>query len=179
MSRVHELNQLYYYLNPETKLWIVKTFATSFHGSCLWNLFGEECQKLWRQWNQCVRLCWGLPRTAHTYFIEEISGEHLQSVVIRRFMNFSKSLSKSRNEYIVCLLGAALKDCRSIIGRNLTEIETGNFQNKQKFNRSMPEDEQWRCNILNELLEVKHGTTRIEGFDNDMLKDRLTFVAVT
>ena len=89
INRVNELSQEFYFAHPSTKVKINNIFNSYFYGSPLWDLFGKEADRLDKTWNVSQRILLGLPRQAHRYFIEPLSGgRHIKFLLYERFIKF-------------------------------------------------------------------------------------------
>ena len=73
-------------------------------------------------------------------------------------------------------------DVTTSLGKNLDNIflTVDNLTKKILKNRlkysEIPEDEQWRVPIVNELLNLNHDQFHVEGFYDEEIKDIITFV---
>ena len=111
---------------------------------------------------------YSLPREAHRYFVEPISGEvHLKKTLIKRFLNFIESIKSSKKIALKNLFYCIKDDCRSITGRNLVNI--AQLVNKVNIDDLVPSDsvnikyneipknEEWRLSMVDELTSVRFG----------------------
>ena len=167
---------------------LLNTYVTSFYGSGLWDLFGSDCDRLYRAWNVAIRQAWGVPNTTHRYFIEPLSKcLHPKVMLACRFSIFVTSLLNS-NKFGVRLTARLLsKDLSTVTGRNLQNIarECGmkkwqddrplsceQIKTKMKYFR-VPETEEWRLDILSEIMAAE---TSIEGFTDDEISNMKTYI---
>ena len=96
IDRNNDLIQEYYFAHPRTKYMINSIYNTHFTWSQVWDLFSLEAIMLENTWNRSIRLMFGLPLQKHRYFICPISeSEHLKSMLIKRFLNFTVKLENS------------------------------------------------------------------------------------
>ena len=64
-----------------------------------------------------------IPRTSHKYLIEPISqNSHLKIKLVKKFINFSLTLSKCDKPHIIYLQDIQKNDSRSVFGRNSKNI---------------------------------------------------------
>ena len=130
---------------------------------------------------------YGLPRETHTYFVEAISERpHLKTILINRFLNFIRQIEKSKKCAIKKVLKTIKYDTQSVTGKNLKEImflvEKNDVcdlipENAMKIAyKKIPESEEWRVSLLNELIEVKLGECLVEGFSETEINDLQQFV---
>ena len=84
--RSNKLVQEFNYTHPTTKCRLNNIYNSHFTGSRLWNLFNNASEKLEKTWNVSQGIMFSLPREAHRYFTEPLSGQHLKSLLINRFL---------------------------------------------------------------------------------------------
>ena len=59
---------------------------------------GNKANQLYNSWSTCVKLTWDLPRSTHTYFVEDVLAKDFFTVkqqLVGRFVNFFQKLLKS------------------------------------------------------------------------------------
>ena len=64
-----EIREMFGFAHPNQVLSAVQTYACHFYGSMLWDLGGDMAGQVFRTWNTCVKLAWGIPRSSHNYFV--------------------------------------------------------------------------------------------------------------
>ncbi len=64
----------FWFAHTRCKAKMVKKYGTSFYGSCLWDLFGPDCKKLFTTWNIAMRIILEFPNTTHRRFLDQMSG---------------------------------------------------------------------------------------------------------
>ncbi len=90
---------------------MVKTYGTSFYGSCLWDLFGPNCQKRFTTWNIAMRIILELLITAHMRCLDQLSGlNHIHHILKCHFIKLMQSLSNSNNKKLVRLYNICHKN---------------------------------------------------------------------
>ena len=62
---LNSILQEFYYLNYASVVNPINTYATSFLGFCLWDLYLKECDRLYRSWNVAMRQVHNVPNTTH------------------------------------------------------------------------------------------------------------------
>ena len=123
INRNNELNQEFYFADPETKMKINSIYNMSFSGSSLWDLFSDDVISLENTYNLSLKIMWDIPRETHRYFIEHLSEHrHIKFILLKRFLRFLKQIEKSSKSAIKSLLSICKNDCRSITGKNLRKI---------------------------------------------------------
>ena len=55
IGKVNALLQEFHYVNQDLLLKLINVYASSFYGSCLWNLHSKEVERLYTSWNVMVR----------------------------------------------------------------------------------------------------------------------------
>ena len=151
--------------DPIVYLQLVSTYLTSFYGSNLWDLYGETANRFYKSWNIMVRYMFDIPRETHKYLIEPISQTtHLNIKLIKRFINFSKMLSKCQKPRIKFLQKIQKSDYRSTFGRNYQNVcKEAEAEDIELVDLSLityepiPLVEQWRPSVILELLEIRSG----------------------
>ena len=66
------IRETFSFADPQQIFNAVQIYCCDFYGSMLWNLYGEEAGKFFRCWNTCVKMCWGVPRNTHVYFVDHL-----------------------------------------------------------------------------------------------------------
>ena len=189
IDRNSELNQEFYFAHPRTKFKMNNIFNTHFSGSPLWDLFGPEAEKFEKSWNISVRTMFDLPRETHCYFIESISEHvHLKSILVKRFLKFVEQLKKSEKIALKEVLKIVKNDCQSTTGSNLRRImlllekdslnEVSSRDADELVYASVPEEENWRINFVQELTDIKFGDYEVKGFSPDEINEILRSVCI-
>ena len=82
-DKVNSILQEFHSSQPQILLKCITSFATSFTGSQLWDLFSNECERLYKSWNVTIRQVFNLDRKTQRSLIEPISGfNHLKTMLI-------------------------------------------------------------------------------------------------
>ena len=132
-----------------------------------------------------VRTTFSLPRESHRYFIEPVSeSSHVKVLLASRLIKFHKMMIQSKRSAIALLATMNEKDSRTRHGNNLVNIAKDSdtdlsdlssqlIKEKMKFVH-VPEQDEWKIPILNELLKVQNDCLTLSEFDrndrNDMIK---------
>ena len=102
---------------------LVSIYLTSIYGSNLWDLFEDSADKLYKSWNIMIRYFFDIPRNTHKYLLESISGtSHLKQKLIKRFIQFHKTMASSEKPHLKYLMKLQKSDYRSVYGRNMRNI---------------------------------------------------------
>ena len=179
ISRVNEINQEFHYSHPKTRILINNVFNTSFYGSPLWDISSRNFQKLEKSWNVSHRIMLSIPREAHRYLIEPLSGRpHIIKALKKRFINFVLRIQLNKKRVLRNMLTEIKNDCRSTTGKNLRNLLlwTGEFDltkidvEKQPY-RAIPQDENWRVDVAKEIIAVKAGELTLHHLSYNNLDD--------
>ena len=187
ISKVHSLNQEFHFSNPSFVMKLYNIYACNFHGSSLWDLYSDNVNRLFTSWNISIRILFDIPRNTHRYLIEPISDcSHVKTLLCSRLISFYESLCKSVKPCIRLMTNLCKNDVRTSIGKNLDNISydcnvtvdnlTKNIVKNNLKYAEIPEDDQWRVPIVNELLNLNHDQFHVEGFYDDEIKDIITFL---
>ena len=133
---------------------------------------------------------WDIPRETHRYFLEPISKQaHIRFILMKRFLRFIEQIENSSKSAIKSLLSICRNDCNSITGKNLRNILllcnknsisslSGNDIDNLTYNQ-VPEDESWRIDHLNELLNIRSNSLEVPGFTSDEITDIINIVCTS
>ena len=94
----------------------------------MWDLISEQFTKIESCYNKSIKIMADLPYATHRYLIEHITQtDHIRKIIIRRYLKFIQSLTKSKKPKIKCLLDVSTRSSKSITGRKIHRIslETG------------------------------------------------------
>ena len=160
-------------------------YIKSFYGSNLWNINSRECHRLYSTWNIAVRECFQLSRLTHRYFIEAISQFfHTFVDICIRLVTFDNSLIEAAKAAISLLAKITRKDCRTVHGQNmkfiakrcdLTSIDgmtSPQVKSTLKY-LPIPIDEEWRLDIISEMLSFKAECLYDEDFNKEEINSML------
>lgn len=163
-----DIQNMFEFALPEQVISALRVYTTSFYGSMLFDLYGEEAEKIYRSCNTAVKLAWRVPRTTHGYLVENLLGKscpNLRSSILLRFLKFFQGLTNCAGKESRVLAGLSQADSRSTLGQNLRKIaiETGKDPRwvahscfRGSFKKIMvPEGETWRIPLLARLLEER------------------------
>ena len=170
-----DVREMFGFALPDQVISAIRLYNTSFYGSMLFDLYGEEAQKIYRSWNTAVKLAWRVPRTTHSYLVENFLGSNspsLRSSILTRFVKFFHGLTKCTGMETRTLAGLSQADGRSTLGRNLRKIasETGKDPRwtasacfRDCFGATpVPEGDIWRIPLLSRLLEERREKETME-----------------
>ena len=185
IERNCELLQEFPHAHPEVKCQINRIYNSSFPGSVLYDLTSPSVSQLVNSWSMSVRYMWDLPLQSHRYLIEQLGGQHAESMLIIRYVKFIQSLAKSPKMCVQFLLQKVLKNVETVTGRNVAYItrKTGHkfdilsvtpnlLKRSLKFCNMKTEDK-WRVNMIKEVTNIKQNMLKLEGFSTEELDDSM------
>ena len=123
---------------------------------------------VYNAWNTCVKLVWRVPRSTHTYIVDNLLATTFQSVkqqLIGRYINFTRKLAKSRSPEVSTAFSIVSRCIRSTTGKNLHQIERDVLLDpwlepawkiqQSVMKRAVPDNEGWRIQYLRKLLDAR------------------------
>ena len=137
-----------------------------------------------------VRTTFSLPRDSHRYFIEPVSeSSHVKVLLASRLVKFHKMMLQSKRSSIALLATMNEKDSRTRHGNNLLNIakdsDTGLenltsqlIKEKIKFVH-VPEQDEWKIPIVNEVLKVQSDCLTLSEFDKNDMKDMIKMLTTS
>ena len=188
-----ELLQEFPAAHPEVKCKINRIYNSSFPGSVLYDLTSKSVNQLENSWSVSTRHMWGLPVQAHRYLMEELGGQHAQTMLIVRYVKFLQSLRRSPKMCVQFLLQKVLKNVNTVTGKNVQYIlgKTGhecdlfsvtpNILKKNLKFCEIRNENRWRVNIIKEIVDIKQGILALdgEGLSSEELNDLIDFISTT
>ena len=100
-------------------------YCTNIHGSVLWDLTSPEAQMVFRAWRTGIKISWNIPRTTHSYFVQDVLTTGVQSLeqrILRNTVGFFQSLIGCPCTEVAVLARISARDIRSSLGKNLQKI---------------------------------------------------------
>ena len=180
IGKINSLLQEFYFVKPEVFMKLLNVYCSSFYGSNLWNLYSKEVDRIFKSWNVTVRNVFNLPFTTHRYLIEPISAcLHPKVFLSSRYVKFLNSLTTSHKVSVRFLANLVKDDNRTLTGKTLSRIcaemnLTRDSLTPASIKRNMvyfpvPPGQEWRTDLLLELLNTRNGTLQINNFGNEEL----------
>ena len=175
-----ELNQEFYFAHPSTKVKVNQIYNSHYSGSPLWDLFGPGAASMEATFNKSVKLMLDLPYATHRCFIEPLTDlKHVKLTLIQRFLGFMEKIDASDKTALKMLKNEAMKDVRSVTGKNYRNIMLlagkSCVEHVRKDNLNLkyfPLDEKdgWKVAFIKEIIDVKNDELEVPGFENDELE---------
>ena len=186
----NELVQEFSYTSSRTKAYINRVFNSHAYGAVLWNLHGNEANKLYNTWSSSIRKIFKLDRTTHRYLIEPISKmEHLKCAIQKRFITFTDKLRTSPKMVVRIINQIVSKDCRSTTGENIRRISLSCSTDpvkgpthddiSEKGFEAVPAGEEWRIPLINELIDMRDGVLDANMWTHKEIEATLTYLCTT
>ena len=163
-----DIRELFSWAHPMQILQAVQVYCSSFYGSMLYDLYGDEAGMIFRCWNTATKLAWQVPRSTFTFLVDRVlTGDFptLRESLLTRYVAFLQGLSQTNKREIRILCCTAISDGRSTSGRNYRNIakETRirlKTSSKQETRNSLekpdaPKEEEWRIRLLARLLHER------------------------
>ena len=159
---------------------LVNIYCSNFYGSNLRDLYSNGVDRVFRSWNVTVRNVFSIPFTTHRYLIEPLSAcMHPKTMLTSRYVKFLGSLMSSTKNSVRFLVNLVKDDNRTLTGRTLSRIcDDTNLQRsslsaglvrKNVVYFPVPAGQEWRSNIILELLNVRKSTLWIGNLESDEL----------
>ena len=161
-----EIREAFAFAEPTQILQAVRVYCGHFYGSMLWDLQSEGAGMFYRSWNTCVKLAYNIPRSTHTYLVENyLAAEFtpIRTELMARYIKFYDSLLNSKSLEIQVLVNTITKDARSTTSRNLglvvreTKQELSTLTAKKVRQcvvvPEIPINHGWRVPLLKRLLQ--------------------------
>ena len=164
-----DIRHMFSFALPEQVLNAVSVYTAHFYGAMLWDLYGDMSGQVFRSWNTCVKLAWGLPRSTHNYFVEQLLAKNFSSVrkkILVQYTSFLKRLGRSVSSEVRVLSRIVACDVRSVTAKNCLSMQREfnmdpwvvpaiKFKNEYKM-YELPELDHWRPSLLSSLLREKY-----------------------
>ena len=183
IGKVNSLLQEFSYVDSDIMIRLIMIYASSFHGSSLWNLYSPEVTKIFSSWNVTIRNILRLPRTTHRYFIEALSNSsHPKTLLCSCLVKFWQSLKVSKKDSVRYLVNLVYNDRRTLTGRSVTNIAMDCHTERNDLDISAiknlsyfqpPPGEKWRIPLVRELLDIRDEEIVVPGFSIEDVQQML------
>ena len=186
IDKNNTLCQELYFAHPQSKFKVNNIYNSHFTGSQLWDLGGREMEKLESTYNRSVKIMFNLPWATHRKLIEPLTGAaHIRRTLGWRYLTFIRNIQKSEKKPLRNLLNLVKSDARTRTGSNLRRlmilsgkntIEEVLDSNIDFVYHKLEEDQNWKVNMLAEIIDVLNGEKIIEDSETDDLTDILEYL---
>ena len=163
-----DIRDMFSWAHPRQVLQATRVYSTSFYGSMLYNLYGEQSNMIYRCWNTAAKLAWDVPRSTFSFLVDRVLTSDMPSVrdgILTRYAMYQQSLYMNNSREIRILASTSSSDGRCTTGYNTMKMEreTGldvKNSNKQMIKKALcqstvPAEEEWRVPLLARLLQER------------------------
>ena len=169
IDKTVDVREQFSFANPAQVLQMVQVLCTDGYGSMVWDLESNAAEQLFRSWNTCVKLVWGVPRSTYTYLVEGFfaqSQTSFRNQIVSRYPGFYRKLLSSPSKEVRILARVVSNDPRSTTCKNLRYVRKmtslGQAENYSSWRirdalpvRKVPEKETWRLGLLANLMDMR------------------------
>lgn len=75
--------------SSDVRNFLFRSYCTSYYGSPLWLLGGNDIDRFYCTWRKCIRRIWGVPNTTHCRYIPHLyGGFNIDIQIVCRFIAF-------------------------------------------------------------------------------------------
>ena len=117
-----------------------------------------------------------LPYATHRSLIQPLTGAtHVKLVLIKRFLGFLEKIRVSSKKALNMLVMEAMKDVRSVTGRNFrnimllagkSRVKDVCFVDHARLKYFKLEDgDKWKVSMIQEIIDLKQCELEVPGFD--------------
>ena len=157
------------------------------YGSNLWDLFRNQCERLYTSYSVAMRSALDIDRCTHRYLVEPLSQSlHLKTMLLSRYVTFYESLIESNKMPVRFLARLNGHDNETVLGRNLANLAqmcsvkiselSSNMIKRKVMYRATPDNEKWRVNMALELISARDSTIEVQGFKENELETMLSYI---
>ena len=163
-----QIRETFGFARPEEILRAVHVYGGHWYGAMLWDLYGDKANQVYHAWSTCVKLTWDVPRSTHTYLVEDVLAKDFLTVkqqLVGRFIGFFRGLLKSQSPEVQIVANMVGRCALSTTGSNLLKInrETGHdpwveqsWKIQQSVTRAeVPIQDAFRVQYLKKLITAR------------------------
>ena len=113
---------MFNFAEPRQVLKAIDIYCCDNYGTMIWDLHGNSAGKFFRCWNRCVKLCWKVPDSMHTLFVEHLLGAGFNTLRVNvksQYVKFFQSLLQHKSKEVALLSNIVGRDLQSTTGKNL------------------------------------------------------------
>ena len=163
-----QIRETFGFARPEEILRAVHVYGGHWYGAMLWDLYGDKANQVYHAWSTCVKLTWDVPRSTHTYLVEDVLAKDFLTVkqqLVGRFIGFFRGLLTSQSPEVQIVANMVGRCALSTTGSNLLKInrETGHdpwveqsWKIQQSVTRAeVPLQDAFRVQYLKKLITAR------------------------
>ena len=83
-----KLRETFSFAHPSEKIFALDKYSSSAYGSSLWDLSSSSTARYCAAWNTAIKLCWDVPRSCRTYFIQQVLAPDTESMKDKILLKF-------------------------------------------------------------------------------------------
>ena len=167
IDRTTDVRETFEFAEAAQKLKAINVYCGDNYGTMIWPLDSDSAGKYFRCWNRCVKLCWDLPESTHTLFVDHLLCEGFSSMrvnVLSRYVKFFQGLLSHSSKEVSLVANLVGRDIESFTGRNLRCIQEDTelnpwvatslqVQSKYKSKVTLDQRDSWRDYLLKNYLD--------------------------
>ena len=114
-----KIRECFHFAHPAEQILAVEKYSN------LWDLGSPEAKMFGNAWRTGHKLAWQVPRSCHTYLVQEVLAPHVPDLnmgLMLKFFGFFRSLLASPSSEVVVVALLAARDVRSSLGKNLALV---------------------------------------------------------
>ena len=103
-----KIRETFYFAHPAEQIAATEKYCTAAYGSNLWDLGSPAARMMVNAWRTGHKLAWAVPRSTHTYLVEEVLAPgvpNLHVSLLHRFTNFFRGLITSPSKEVMVVGG--------------------------------------------------------------------------
>ena len=125
INKSAQIRETFEFAHAMEKVLAIEKYCTSIHGSELWDLISPEAQMVFRAWRTGIKISWNVPRTTHSFLVQDVlttGVQSLEQMILRNSVGFFQSLLRCPCPEVAVLARIAARDIRSTLGKNIQKI---------------------------------------------------------
>ena len=182
--------EMFSFARPAEIFTATATYCSDFYGSNLWDLYGDRAQQCYRAWNTNVKLAWDMPRSTHTWVVDNLLSCNLPSArekILAGYVGFLNRMRSSASWEVQIMVEVMSRDAGSVTGRNVLNMREEFSKDPREITprqlrevyqgAEVPPGEEWRLIQLREMLEERQ--ERLEaGEEGEDIKLLQSFIDI-
>ena len=190
IAKVNSLLQELHFVDSSTMIGLIRTYATAFYGSGLWDLCSRDCNKIYNSWSVTMRNVLKIDRKTHRHLIVPMSQSiHLKTMLLSRYVKFYRSLVESPKFTVRFVARLFEDDRRTVLGKTLSFLCRECCLNRRDLDKltpglvkkhvgfgSIPENGEWMSGMARELMMIRDDGYNLDGFSSLEIDEMLDYV---
>ena len=114
IDKCAQIRETFRFAHPMENVLATEKYCTNIHGAVLWDLTSKEAQMVFSAWKTGAKISWDLPRSTHSYLVQEVLTPGLQSLeqsILKNVGGFFQNLMNSPTVSVLARMSA--RDIRS------------------------------------------------------------------